>query len=79
MFLQSQLYSIRRPEAQVDARLVPILAARRLGIASDDLHFVDLYQVLNLAELDVLQHERPDIITESVGLQMAGLCEEVSD
>lgn len=79
MFLQSQLLSIREPEAQVDARLILVLAARRLAIASDDLHFVDLYQVLNITELDVLQHERPDIITESVGLQMAGLCEEYSD
>ena len=55
------------------APLISILTTRRFAIAGHNFDFVNLYQILYVTKLDILQHKRPDVITESVSLQMAGL------
>lgn len=40
-----------------------------LSVTRHDLHLVHLHQVRHLPELHVVQHKRPDVITEPVGVQ----------
>lgn len=56
--------------------LISILTTRRLAIARHNFDFVDLDQILYVTKFDILQHKRPDVITESVGLQVTSLLDE---
>ena len=54
------------------ARVSPLRLTRTLRVAADDLDAVgvDLIRVVEL-EVDVLDNERPDVITETIGVEMA--------
>ena len=49
-----------------------MLGSLTLAVASHNLHLVGADKLLPFTELHVLQHERPDVVTKSVGAQMAG-------
>ena len=45
-----------------------------LSVARDDLHTIDFFQLVAVAKLDVVEHERPDVVAEPVRVQL--LCLE---
>lgn len=46
------------------------------AVTRHNFHFVNFRNLLHLPELDIVQHERPHIVTESVRVQFASLKSE---
>ena len=44
-----------------------------LSVTRDDLNTIDFFQLVTVAELDVVEHERPDVVAESVRVQLLRL------
>lgn len=46
---------------------------RTLSVASHNLDLVDARHLLHLPELNVVEHERPHIIAETIGVELGRL------
>lgn len=44
-----------------------------LAVARHDLHFVHLGELVHLTKLDVVQHQRPDVVAEAIRVQLRRL------
>ena len=63
---------IQPPRTRGHGRLISLLLSRLLSIAADYFDLIGLNIVLIIKlEVDILDQERPDFITESVGIQVA--------
>ncbi len=44
-----------------------------LSVTSDDLNTINFFQLVAVSELDVVEHERPDVVAEPVSVQLLRL------